>query len=157
MLSKVLLQLMLPFGCTPAGSGEGALRQPVSGIDQMLSVSPIQCPMAIDTHGERNEDTAATATTTTTTATATATATARAAVMPVFSDIHMGITVAWYQLIAIVSHHWPHPQAGHYTTTTLIHNDQCWRCDDSRAAIHQPDVGNTLTSSESWLLFYSSL
>ena len=62
----------------------------------------------------------------------------RRVVMPVFSDVHMGIAAAWYELIAVVSHHGPHPQVGHYTTT-LIQGNQCWRCDDNRVASPKDD------------------
>ena len=80
----------------------------------------------------------------------------RRLVIPVFSDGVMGITTARYRLIAIINHHGAHPQAGHYTTT-LLHYDQCWQCDDNREAMHQPDVQRSTISERAYLLFYSRL
>ena len=73
--------------------------------------------------------------------------------VPVFSTMDLTITVTWYELIAIISHHGPHPQVGHYTAA-LIQGTQCWQCDDNRTARHQPDVTAVTHSTESYMLLY---
>ena len=36
----------------------------------------------------------------------------RRVVMPVFSEASLNVTVVWYELMAVISHHGPHPQVG---------------------------------------------
>ena len=76
--------------------------------------------------------------------------------MPVFSTVDLTIIVTWYELIAIISHHGPHPQVGHYTTA-LIQGTRCWQCDDNRTARHQHDVTAVTHSTENYLLLYRQI
>ena len=77
----------------------------------------------------------------------------RRLVIPIFSDESLRSAVAWYELIAVISHHGPHPRAGHYTTT-LLQEGRSWQCDDNRLPTHQLDTGESYISSESYLLLY---
>ena len=78
----------------------------------------------------------------------------RLLVMPVFSDGALGIQTARYQLIAFIKHHGIHPQAGHYTTT-LLHQNQCWQCDDNREAQYKPDIPSSTVPSRNKHIFCS--
>ena len=78
----------------------------------------------------------------------------RLLVMPVFSDGALGIQTARYQLIAFIKHHGIHPQAGHYTTI-LLHQNQCWQCDDNREAQYKPDIPSSTVPSRNKHIFCS--
>ena len=76
----------------------------------------------------------------------------RRIVVPYFSCADLTIEVAWYKLVATISHRGTQPNTGHYTSC-LVQGAHIWSCDDNRGALQQ-DTFPMQHTSECYILVY---